>query len=99
MGMVQQMTRAEFDTLRKRVEIAAELFNRKDVLESIIAGIRKCYLTIHNADDVRASGIRIKEQEAIRTIVLEQLNAELALSTAAILSFNLVTTEIVTARA
>jgi hypothetical protein len=83
------MTREELDTLRKRVEIATELFNRKDNLESTIAGIRKCYLTVHNADDVRAIGIRVKEQEAIRTIVLEQLNAELAL----------VTTEIATARA
>ena len=71
------MTRAEFDALNSKVAIASELFKKQDSLLVSIAGITKCFLTVHNGDDVRAAGIRIKEQEAIRTIVLEQLNTEL----------------------
>lgn len=71
------MTREEFNALKTRVELAADLFDKMDNLERTIAGVSKCYLTVHNADDVRAAGIRIKEQEVVRTIVLEQLNGEL----------------------
>lgn len=71
------MTREEFNTLKSRVDTAADMFSKMGTLERTIASFQKCYLTVHNADDVHTSGIRIKEQEAIRTIVLAQLNDEL----------------------
>jgi hypothetical protein len=72
------MTQEEFDTLKERVRIAIELFDRRNGLQASVTAVTKCYLTVHNGDDPRAGGIRIKEQDAVRTIVLTQLNSELA---------------------
>jgi hypothetical protein len=71
------MTREEFDTLKERLRIATDLFSKHDTLQGSIAAMTKCFITVHSGDDVRAAGIRVKEQEAVRTIVLEQLNNEL----------------------
>jgi len=71
------MTREEFNALKSRVDTAADMFSKMDSDGALQAGIQKCYLTVHNADDVRTSGVRIKEQDAVRTIVLAQLNDEL----------------------
>ena len=71
------MTRDEFNALKSKVDTAVDLFSKLDGLTRTIATVSKCYLTVHNADDVQAMGIRIKDQEAIRTIVLAQLNEEL----------------------
>jgi len=71
------MTRDEFNALKSKVDTAVDLFSKLDGLTRTIAAVSKCYLTVHNADDVQAMGIRIKDQEAIRTIVIAQLNEEL----------------------
>lgn len=72
------MTREEFDTLKERVRIATELFDKQNGLQASVADITKCFITVHNGDDPRATGIRIKDQDAVRTIVLTQLNSDLA---------------------
>lgn len=54
------------------------MFDKRNRLQLSVAAMTKCYITVHNGDDVRAAGIRIKEQEAVRTIALTQLNSELA---------------------
>lgn len=72
------MTQEEFDTLKDRVRIAIDLFDKRSNLQTSITAITKCYLLVRNGDDVDSLSIRVKEQDAIRTIVLAQLNSELA---------------------
>lgn len=72
------MTQEEFDTLKEKLRIATDLFDKRNGLQASVAAMSKCYITVHSGDDVRAAGIRIKEQDAVRNIVLAQLNSELA---------------------
>lgn len=72
------MTQEDFVALTDRFNTAKALFDTKAATEKKIEEIKAAFITVHNGNNVSFLGVRVKEQDAVRKIVLDQLNDELA---------------------